>query len=250
MTTPTGGGLDLSHKLGPLPEWAWIAIATGGAVIYYTKIRKPAGVSLTTTDNTIDPNTGLPLDSGTNPLGDSGGGVGVGPGGWVYAGAPSTPVNTITNNDEWYAAAMNDLLAKNYEPTLVDQALRVYISDGKPSINQRALINIAIKDIGPLPEPLPPVTGGGGGPIAPPNPWPALPHKTVGKTNIKFVTKAGLDSVFQIAEHYHWAQIDVMASNPWMKAYDINHLPHGKIVTIINYKQAFPAQHPPPKKKK
>lgn len=44
-----GGGL--SRKLGPLPVWAWVALAAGGGIVYFLWKRKSAA-SATGTDNT------------------------------------------------------------------------------------------------------------------------------------------------------------------------------------------------------
>jgi hypothetical protein len=88
-----GGGNVLTKKIGPLPGWAWAAIALGG--YYFWKQRQGAAASTATT---ATPTASLPTSAVTAPSGygyqgpGTGGGSSWGPG-WNI-GAPTGTTGT------------------------------------------------------------------------------------------------------------------------------------------------------------
>lgn len=85
-----GGGNVLTRKIGPLPGWAWAAVALGG--FYFYKYRKAAAASTTAT--TATPAASLPTSDVTAPSGY--GYQGPGTGGIQSLGGPSWNVGAPT----------------------------------------------------------------------------------------------------------------------------------------------------------
>lgn len=171
-------GSFLTHKLGPLPMWAWIAAGVVG-YLYYEN-RKTASTTATAATNqqtdpagnigSIDPATGYvygtPEDlaalaannAGTSS--DSGSaGQGATTGGQMYA-----------DNNSWGIAAVNFLVGLGVDATTANQAIQLYLTSQPLTTAQQADVNLAIAKLGPppsLPGPTtsnpPPVTTPPGG---------------------------------------------------------------------------------------
>lgn len=158
--------MDFGKQVGPLPLGAWVVLVAGGlGIAYYTR-GQTASADPTPT-----------VDTGSQP------GVGDGTvGGWVPQTPPTavTPVNAKpTNNEEWYTYVYEKLVGQfNYDPNLVDSALRKYLAGLKPSVSEYVIIGAALR-IMPPPSPLPPVEGGGPAPVIPKIPVRPTPPKSV-----------------------------------------------------------------------
>lgn len=85
-TPPKGGGNLLTKKLGPLPGWAWAAVALGGYYLWKKRQAATAAAAATTSPTT---STGAlsPAPAGAGSYGYFGPGVGAGGGGPVPTGA-------------------------------------------------------------------------------------------------------------------------------------------------------------------
>lgn len=136
-------GLDLGHKVGPLPLGAWIAVVAGGVGVAVYRSRQSAAAAAAAAD---------PL---TNTSGDPGVGTGA-VGGYVdnTTTAPPAP-NAITDNASWAVQATNYLIAQNYDPALSDSAVRKYLASAPLSVTEYALIKVVLLKFGVPPERLP-----------------------------------------------------------------------------------------------
>jgi hypothetical protein len=151
----------LARKVGPLPVGAWVAVAAGGiAAALFLNKRTPAAIEVQDADAGLD---------NTMP----------GAGNLSVGAAASNPTSTSplgggypmpTTNEEWAQAVMRALIAKGYEPTVIDDAVGKYLSGGTLTIRERAIISLALIAAGgpPVPPP-PPLTG------SPSLPSPSLP---------------------------------------------------------------------------
>lgn len=135
-------GLDLGKQVGPLPLGAWIVVVGGGlGIALYTR------------------NSGSAPEVVEDTSGEPGVGVG-GSGQWTDV-TPTTPAtNTdpraaVVDNDTWAVYVMGVLIGRyNYDPLLVDSAIRKYISGSKLSATEYTIVREAIKIMVP-PNPLP-----------------------------------------------------------------------------------------------
>lgn len=167
----------LSKQIGPLPAGIWGLGVVAGGIFYYER-KKTATANANAT----------PLASAGSPLTDQSGGVGTGPGtaGWIATGPPTTPAGPVapTTNSEWYTAVFTQLVAKGYDPALVDTALRRYLSEQQLDTADWVIVRLALV-IYPLPNPL----GGNSQnppPKGPPKPVPVpkpLPKPPGGATS-------------------------------------------------------------------
>lgn len=144
MTTPAAppnaphksSGTGLNKSINGVPLWGWLAIAgTAVFVMYYMRKK---GSSKT---------PAAPVTQGP---------------GYTTAGniPPTTNADTvrILTNQEWSTAAQKDLVQKGHDPAESASACATYIAGKTLSSSQTALIDIALRDIGPLPQT---PTGGG-----------------------------------------------------------------------------------------
>ena len=137
-------------KIGGVPVPVVILVVGGGLGLFMYS-RNKASQNAVAVDS-----AGNPISTGAGGAVDQTGGVGSGPGGWV-AQFPTTPAASgISTNDQWYQAALTDLLAKNYDPNLSDTALRDYLAGNQLTAQEYTIIGVALRDIGALPAPLPP----------------------------------------------------------------------------------------------
>lgn len=134
-------GIDLGKQVGPLPLGAWAAIVAGGlGIAWYT--RQQGG--------------GKPVDV---PVNDTSGNPGVGMGaGWIAVSPPTDgPPGSgkPTTNEEWAVQAINYLIRAGYDPTAADLAVRKYLEAQPLSIQEKALLGLALTFLGSPPVPLP-----------------------------------------------------------------------------------------------
>jgi len=198
-----------------LPPKVWIVVGVGTVgFFFYTKSRSAATASTaTTSDPTLN---GSANGGATSGAGD----VGSGPGGWVSGTSPlpneqNAPSSPATN-EEWAYKAEQDLIARGYSPTLVDSALRHYITGQLLSTSEWAVISIALSLEGPPPEQIggnvgtpptrvPPTT-----PPPPPTqaspPRKAIPPPIVRRPTSRpprYYTVQRGDTLWKIAQHYY-----------------------------------------------
>lgn len=137
---------DLGKQVGPLPLGAWIIVVGGGlGIAWYTRQQGA---------NVVD----VPVD-------DTSGNEGVGVGaGWIAVTPPSTgPGGTSkpATNEEWAVQAINYLIDAGYDANTADLAIRKYLETGDLTVNERALVGLALVFLGSPPIPLPaPVDSG------------------------------------------------------------------------------------------
>jgi hypothetical protein len=129
---PSGRENVFTHKIGPLPMWAWVAIIGGGLVAYRIYSNKQATAAASTTATTADQtnanqvpqfvnqtyvSTGAPTAAGTmapqgTPAGPMAGGVPTNPS--PVSTVPSTqPKPTTTTPTSWSYPAPSGLAAQN-----------------------------------------------------------------------------------------------------------------------------------------
>lgn len=155
--------LDLAKQVGPLPLGAWVVLTAGGlGIAWYTR--------------------GQTAAAEPEPQENVGGQPGVGDGtvgGWVPQTPPTatSPVAVRpTNNEEWATYVITELIGRyNYDPNLVDSAIRKYIAGLKLSVSEYVIVGQALRIMAP-PVPLPPNEGGGPTPV---QPRPPTPPKSV-----------------------------------------------------------------------
>lgn len=188
-------GGALGKQVGPLPAWAWAAAVAGGIGVFMFQ-RRNAG-----------PETAIESTTGDQAE------VGSGPGGWYYQPAlpvaSAGPPSNIETNEQWAVEAAKYLMnVKNYDPGLVDAAIRRYISGESLSAQQWSIINDALRYLGPLPNPLPPLENNPPSqappPVKtkPPAPKPPAVKKGVGYMKVG-VWPAWDSTLWGIAKHYY-----------------------------------------------
>lgn len=133
-------GIDLGKQVGPLPLGAWIAIVAGGlGIAWYTRQQGTKTVDV--------------------PVNDTGGTTGVGMGaGWIAVSPPTDgPPGSgkPTTNEEWAVQAINYLIRAGYDPAASDIAVRKYLEAQPLSVQEKALLGLALTFLGSPPVPLP-----------------------------------------------------------------------------------------------
>lgn len=176
----------MDKKVGPLPLPVVIGLG-GGLLFYLYKKRQGTSTAATSTDTTAadgtDPATPAPDTSGSGS-----GAVDSSAPGDSEIGVPA-PAG-ITTNAQWGTAAEVYLMAQGYSPALVDQAVRLYVVNGILDTQEQAVINAALKVIGPLPVDTGPVNEAP--PAAVKTPTPVVtPAKPVAKAPVIQVPKLG-----------------------------------------------------------
>lgn len=140
----------LSKKIGPLPVGAWLLAAAGGiGVALFVRSRRAgadqaqAEAAATVPDGTVY----------TQPNG-------IGQGGSSGSGGSSDDTPTVRTNSEWAQVAVRRMIARGYDPTAVDVAVRAYLSGDHLSSMQRAIIAEILVFVGPPPTAPPPESPG------------------------------------------------------------------------------------------
>lgn len=145
MSETAGLEATVTHKVGPMPGWAWIAVVAGGAWVYYLwKRRNSVSTSGTVqqTANTSSTTTGVGWGGdGTIPTLSA-------PGNIVTAnGTPGS-----TTNAQWARNVVNALIAGGADPTLANNSLTTYLSGGTLSAAQQSIVDTALTQYGAPPE--------------------------------------------------------------------------------------------------
>lgn len=209
----------LTRKLGPLPGWAWVALAVAGYMVYrhYGAGRAPAVP---------------PVDSSTgDSAGDSGqvASVGDGPGGGMLTASPGSGLSAAPSDAAWGQSAAGQLIANGANPSDVNNAINDYLNGNPLTAAERQIINQVLQQSGEPPEgvlpvisaPVPPPKSKPptGTPIHKPKPKPKPPahkpepkpapvHHVAPKPKPKppahktYTVRSG-DSLYSIASHYY-----------------------------------------------
>jgi hypothetical protein len=166
-------GNFLTRKIGPLPMWAWLAVAL---VLYLYFERQQAASTSTTAANqqtdpagnvgTIDPATGYvygtPEDLAALAANNTGSTSSGSAGQSATSGA-----QTYADNNAWGIAAVNYLVGLGIDATTANQAIQQYLASQNLTTAQQADVNLAITALGPPPS-LPGPTAGSPPPVTSP----------------------------------------------------------------------------------
>jgi LysM repeat protein len=178
---------QLGKMIGPLPVGAWIAVV-GGGLAFALYQRNKGNVDLTAPGE---------LD---NTSVDSGVGLGGVPAGYTYTGGDAgddpTGSQPITDNITWATNAVNALVASGYDAAAAQTAISNYINGGTLTLQQWAMISLAIARVGAVPDPPttqnnPPATKPPGSTVTPPKATPVFkPIASRTPTGIYYVKSA------------------------------------------------------------
>lgn len=144
MDAPDVPKPDLFSKIGPLPAWAWGAIVVGGYLIYRRMTAyRPVP--------TVDP--GVAGDA----LAGEFTGVNAGGGGGIIAGGGGTGVSgsRYTTNNGWGVSVIGLLSGMGYPAGAVTTAITSYLLGLPLTAAEASIVQDAIANFGPPPEPLP-----------------------------------------------------------------------------------------------
>lgn len=158
---------DLGKMVGPLPLGAWLGVVGGGLGLAYMA-KKKAGAAPPVVPGPASPNGGLPVTGGgVVALPDNAPG-GAGAGGSLTPLAPAP-----TTNDEWARYAAIVLIGHGFGAYATQQALAKYLEGQQLTAEESAIVEAAMRYIGPPPY---------SPPVAPPplparapQPVPAVP---------------------------------------------------------------------------
>jgi nucleoid-associated protein YgaU len=126
---PKGG---FSKPFYGVPLWGWLLIGvTVGGGVYYMQSR-PKAVPLVQSD----------------AVGQGAGYTTVG----AIAPTTTAEIQRILTNQDWSLAAQKDLVQKGHDPAEVATAVAMYVAGENLDSAQNQLINVALRDIGPLPQ--------------------------------------------------------------------------------------------------
>lgn len=184
----SAGGSGLSHRIGPLPLWGWIAVVVVGVIIWKVVRSRQAAQTQTASGTVGGANNALGLFGSegfsTNSAGeviDNATGDILGTFGGATSSTGSAGTGTYAG---WAGAAQQALLNLGYDNNLVDTALQDYSAGQQLPQNEYNAIEAAIKLVGnppsgiALPELQPPPAAPAPAPAAPapaPPPVPTLP---------------------------------------------------------------------------
>lgn len=133
-------GLDLGKQVGPLPVGGWVVVVGGGLAIAYFVNKGQAR-----------------QDARIEPLVEEGVGTGLVPAGAIIQ-PYQPPEDTVDeDNSAWGRKVLNWLIGSGSDPATADNAVRKYLSGENLTVQENALINLALVKFGSPPEALPPV---------------------------------------------------------------------------------------------
>lgn len=147
---------DLFSKVGPLPAWAWGALAL---VAFFAFQHFHGGGTPQAVDNPVegqglDPNTTANADSGIPTVDPSQAGYNYGDVlGGNYGGTTSGTV--YSTNQQWGVAAIQGLIRMGVPASLATTSVTLYLSGTALTADEATTIGQAIAAFGPPPLPLP-----------------------------------------------------------------------------------------------
>lgn len=159
---PLGGiGATLGKKIGPLPLGVWIAAIVGGIGIAY--VVRQRGGSDDEPEPYVPDGTVISQPNGIGQTGSSS----------SDQSGEDLEVDPQTN-EQWGRIAIRKMIARGYDPTTVDSAIRKYLAGETLTVTERALIAETLVVVGPPPVPPPPEIPGGSvtDPVTPVTPRP------------------------------------------------------------------------------
>lgn len=248
-------GKTLTEKIGGVPVWGigvGLALLIIGVIWYRNKVAAEAAATNaadttsadgTTADDTSSVN-GNPIDEflSSDPTNSAY------PVGLTAQGTPA-PIT----NAQWSRLALDELIAKGDDPTLVSNALSKYLSGETLSAAEQGIVNLALQVFGAPPEGVIPVSVSTGGtttpPVVPPTQpgmpspvhlpvmppvlrrppkKPPMPVKHPGERFVTVVPFTSHDPAWNatfsgIAEHEHLTIEQLKKLNPGIKNIDIIH---------------------------
>ncbi len=148
-------------EIGPLPLGVWVgvvAVGAGASILINRKSKTASPTSTAPGGGDAGATGNLDGALGAGPAGVNLGGIVALPGGVpagqvVYSGSGSNQT-PITDNVSWLRSAENQLIAKGYDPVLVDSALRAYLNGQTPTTAQSAIVSLALQLVGAPPSPV------------------------------------------------------------------------------------------------
>ena len=151
---------DLFAKVGPLPAWAWGAIAVGG-YLYWS--HRQSVVSVPTGDGTVDTTdtSAVPDVTSTNDYGYSSSGVDPTSAGYDYSSVNdgsytgTTTGTAFGSNQEWGVKAITTLISAGIPASTATSGVTLYLAGSGLTADQANAVNEAITLIGPPPLPMP-----------------------------------------------------------------------------------------------
>jgi phage tail protein X len=160
MSESAGLEATVTHKIGPMPGWAWVVIVAGVAWVYYLWRKK----------GTVSPSGAVQQTANTSSTTN---GVGWGGDGTIPTlSAPGTVVTSngtpgSTTNAQWSRNVVNSLIAGGADPALANNALTTYLSGGTLSTAQQSIVDTALTKYGAPPEGLIPMNNAPAAPVTP-----------------------------------------------------------------------------------
>lgn len=151
-----GGMPDLFAKIGPLPAWAWGALAVGGYIFWSHRQGTPVAAPLDGGGDT----SAVPDATSTNDYG-YGSTVDPSSAGYNYGdvnqgGYTGTVTGTaFTSNQEWGVKAIQTLVATGIPASTATSGITLYLSGAPLTSDQANAVSTAITLIGPPPLPMP-----------------------------------------------------------------------------------------------
>lgn len=133
---------EFSHKIGPLPAYAWAAAIVGGYLVFK---RSQASTS-SAAGSTVPTPTAADAALAGSIVPDTAGGDAS-----TQATAQATP-STPTTNSQWLNAAVTALIAQHLDPVTAENALNKYLSGLPLTATEHTMVSSAISAIGPPPE--------------------------------------------------------------------------------------------------
>lgn len=136
----------VTKKIGPLPGWAWAALAVGGAWGYHLWRGRSAPQQVAVTP-VADASGTMPVVAGNLPGTNTSNGY-----------TPAGPQGTVTpTNASWAKMVADALITSGGNPTDVSNALDAYTNGSSLSTAQQSIINTALRQYGAPPQGVLPV---------------------------------------------------------------------------------------------
>jgi hypothetical protein len=148
----------LTKQVAGIPMGAWGVVVAGGLGIAYM-LNKGAGRAETSQEPLVEPGVG----------------TGLVPAGAAFVPSESDKDTGPENNQVWGQQALNWLITQGQNAAVADNAIRKYLAGEPLTLQENALIGLALTKFGAPPEALPPTTVPTiPPPVAPPTGAPVL----------------------------------------------------------------------------
>jgi hypothetical protein len=145
-TSPQTGNA-LTHKLGPLPVWAWAAVLVGVVIVY--KVIKSRQSASSTASGTVGGANNANSLFGTEGFSvNSAGQVVDNATGDILGGSQNISggsAGSVSSGAQWFTTAQQTLFNLGYDSSAVDQALQDYAAGNPLPQNEYGIIEAAIR---------------------------------------------------------------------------------------------------------